>query len=233
MNSKLTELYFKLSSLVIFRDILNCRTMRSLERLLKSLEDDDTVKQIQAYSDFVSNLYRHHNDLSSYILTLMLEDENIYMIRKAHGLEISGKMQDCLMNELEALQCIADMTSETVKRNIAYSGFLPEWDNTRYDFKSEYRDRIENIDRFGYGIYAKYYMFIVKESNIVPVKYPDEIKLSQLIGYQRQRQMIIDNTLALLSGKPASNVLLTGDAGTGKSSSVKAIANEFGEKDCV
>ena len=94
--------------------------MRSLERLLKSLEDDDTVKQIQAYSDFVSNLYRHHNDLSSYILTLMLEDENIYMIRKAHGLEISGKMQDCLMNELEALQCIADMTSETVKRNIAY-----------------------------------------------------------------------------------------------------------------
>lgn len=112
--------------------------MRSLERLLKSLEDDDTVKQIQAYSDFVSNLYRHHNDLSSYILTLMLEDENIYMIRKAHGLEISGKMQDCLMNELEALQCIADMTSETVKRNIAYSGFLPEWDNTRYDFKSEY-----------------------------------------------------------------------------------------------
>ena len=69
MNSKLTELYFKLSSLVIFRDILNCRTMRSLERLLKSLEDDDTVKQIQAYSDFVSNLYRHHNDLSSYILT--------------------------------------------------------------------------------------------------------------------------------------------------------------------
>ena len=125
MNSKLTELYFKLSSLVIFRDILNCRTMRSLERLLKSLEDDDTVKQIQAYSDFVSNLYRHHNDLSSYILTLMLEDENIYMIRKAHGLEISGKMQDCLMNELEALQCIADMTSETVKSNIAYSGFLP------------------------------------------------------------------------------------------------------------
>ena len=39
--------------------------------------------------------------------------------------------------------------------------------------------------------------------------------------------MIIDNTLALLRGKPASNVLLPGDAGTGKSSSVKAIANEY------
>ena len=70
-------------------------------------------------------------------------------------------------------------------------------------------------------------MFIVKDGNIVPVKHPDEIKLSQLIGYETQRRMIVDNTLALLRGKPASNVLLTGDAGTGKSSSVKAIANEY------
>ncbi len=230
MDNKLLELHFKLSSLVIFRDIMNCRTIQSLERLLKSFEDDDTIKQIQAYSDFVSNLYRHHNDLSSYILTLILEDENIYMIRKAHKLEISEKMHDCLVNELESLQAIADMTSEMVRSNIAYDGFLPEWDNTAYDFKAEYKNRVDNIERFGYGIYAKYYMFIVKESNIVPVKYPDEIKLSQLIGYSRQRKLIIDNTLALINGKPASNVLLTGDAGTGKSSSVKAIANEYRDR---
>lgn len=73
-------------------------------------------------------------------------------------------------------------------------------------------------------------MFIVKDSRIVPVKYPDEVKLSQLIGYEKQRQLVIDNTLALINGKPASNVLLSGDAGTGKSSSVKAIANEFRDK---
>lgn len=209
---------------------MNCRTIQSLERLLKSFEDDDTIKQIQAYSDFVSNLYRHHNDLSSYILTLILEDENIYMIRKAHKLEISEKMHDCLINELESLQSVSEMTSEMVRKNIAYDGFLPEWDNTPYDFKAEYKNRVDNIERYGYGIYAKYFMFIVKESNIVPVKYPDEIKLSQLIGYEKQRQMIIDNTLALIDGKPASNVLLTGDAGTGKSSSVKAIANEFRDR---
>ena len=73
-------------------------------------------------------------------------------------------------------------------------------------------------------------MFVVKDSVVVPVKYPDEIKLSQLIGYTKQRQLIIDNTLALINGKPASNVLLTGDAGTGKSSSVKAIANEYRDR---
>lgn len=230
MKNSLQELHYRLNSLVIFRDVMNCRTIQSLERLLESLEDNDTLKQLKAYSDFVSNLYRHHNDLSSYILTLILEDENIYMIRTAHRLEISQKMKECLFSELESLQMIAEMTSLQVKDKIAYDGFLPDWDNTYYDFKKEYLNRIDNIERYGYGIYAKYYMFIVKDSRIVPVKYPDEIKLSQLIGYEKQRQLIIDNTLALINGKPASNVLLSGDAGTGKSSSVKAIANEFRDK---
>lgn len=230
MKNSLQELHYRLNSLVIFRDVMNCRTIQSLERLLESFEDNDTLKQLKAYSDFVSNLYRHHNDLSSYILTLILEDENIYMIRTAHRLEISQKMKECLFSELESLQMIAEMTSLQVKDKIAYDGFLPDWDNTYYDFKKEYLNRIDNIERYGYGIYAKYYMFIVKDSRIVPVKYPDEIKLSQLIGYEKQRQLVIDNTLALINGKPASNVLLSGDAGTGKSSSVKAIANEFRDK---
>lgn len=230
MKNSLQELHYRLNSLVIFRDVMNCRTIQSLERLLESLEDNDTLKQLKAYSDFVSNLYRHHNDLSSYILTLILEDENIYMIRTAHRLEISQKMKECLFSELESLQMIAEMTSLQVKDKIAYDGFLPDWDNTYYNFKKEYLNRIDNIERYGYGIYAKYYMFIVKDSRIVPVKYPDEIKLSQFIGYEKQRQLVIDNTLALINGKPASNVLLSGDAGTGKSSSVKAIANEFRDK---
>lgn len=228
MNTKLYDLHCRLRSLVIFKDILNCRTIQSLDRLFESLwEDDEVTEQIKAYSDFVSNLYRHHNDLSSYILTLILEDENIYMIRKSHKLDISEKMHECLLNELESLQKIAQMTSEEVRSNIDYEGFLPDWDNSVYDFRAEYKNRVENIEKYGYGIYAKYYMFIVKDANIVPVKYPDEISLSELIGYEKQRQLIIDNTLALIEGKPALNVLLTGDAGTGKSSSVKAIANEY------
>ncbi len=231
MNTKLYDLHCRLKSLVIFRDIFNCRTIQSLDRLLESMTEENSVtEQIKAYSDFVSNLYRHHNDLSSYILTLILEDENIYMIRKSHRLDISQKMHDCLINELESLQMIAGLTSEEVRGNIDYNGFLPDWDNSAYDFKAEYKNRVDNIESYGYGIYAKYYMFIVKDANIVPVKYPDEIKLSSLLGYEKQRQLIIDNTLALVNGKPALNVLLTGDAGTGKSSTVKAIANEYRDR---
>ena len=208
---------------------MNCRTMQSLSRLLKcvSHEETPTEDSILAYADFVSDLYRHHNDLGTYVLTLVFEDENICMIKKGKNEEISEKMLSCLHNELSALEEISQISSDEVKALIDYDGFLPDWDNTAYDFRAEYSTRIDNVDKFGYGIYAKYYMFIVKDGNIVPVKHPDEVKLSQLIGYEVQRKMIIDNTLALLRGKPASNVLLTGDAGTGKSSSVKAIANEY------
>lgn len=61
----------------------------------------------------------------------------------------------------------------------------------------------------------------------MPVKYPDTQKLSDFSGYERERSEVIDNTKALLKGEPCNNVLLYGDAGSGKSSTVKAIANEF------
>ena len=61
----------------------------------------------------------------------------------------------------------------------------------------------------------------------MPVRYPDPQRLSELPGYEQEREKVIANTRALLEGRPANNVLLYGDAGTGKSSTVKAIANEF------
>lgn len=236
MTANFKELYYRLNSLVIFRNILNYKTVKNLNillELLKEPQSDDKIiiKIIKAYSEFVASLYNHHNNLSSHILKLTLEDENIYMIQSAQKQEISKKITDCLFSELDTLQEISRVSSNEIKNYIqktsGYEGFLPDWDNLEYDFKAEYTKRIENISKYGYGIYAEYYMFMVKDENIFPVKNPDEVKLSELIGYKTQRQLIIDNTLALIKGKPAHNVLLSGDAGTGKSSSVKAIANEY------
>ena len=70
-------------------------------------------------------------------------------------------------------------------------------------------------------------MFHWEHGRVAPVRTPDPIRLSELIDYQREKQIILDNTRALLSGKPAANMLLTGDAGTGKSSTVKAVVNEL------
>ena len=70
-------------------------------------------------------------------------------------------------------------------------------------------------------------MFTIEDGRLVPVRYPDPQRLSELPGYEREREKVIANTRALLESKPTNNVLLYGDAGTGKSSTVKAIANEF------
>lgn len=59
------------------------------------------------------------------------------------------------------------------------------------------------------------------------IRTPDPIALEDLILYEEQRQTLIDNTQALVSGKPAANILLYGDKGTGKSASVKALLSRF------
>jgi len=85
-----------------------------------------------------------------------------------------------------------------------------------------------NIGSYGYGMYARYHVFRVDdEGSIVPVRHPDPIRLSDLVDYERERTIILDNTRALAAGLPAANILLTGDAGTGKSSTVKAVVNEL------
>ena len=91
-------------------------------------------------------------------------------------------------------------------------------------------EKVENLSTLGYGIYSKHHIFSLTDNKISPILNPDNIRLSDLFGYNKERKAVVDNTLSFLSGKPAANVLLYGDSGTGKSSTVKAIANEFKEK---
>ncbi|MEG1458927.1 MAG: ATP-binding protein [Acetivibrio sp.] len=65
---------------------------------------------------------------------------------------------------------------------------------------------------------------------IRPITNTEEIYLSDLIGYEIQKQKLIDNTQAFVEGRKANNALLFGDSGTGKSTSIKAILNEYYDK---
>ncbi len=71
---------------------------------------------------------------------------------------------------------------------------------------------------------------IIKENgqlDILPITNTQEVVLSDLVGYELQKKKLIDNTRAFVEGRKANNVLLFGDSGTGKSTSVKAILNEY------
>ena len=66
-----------------------------------------------------------------------------------------------------------------------------------------------------------------EQGRLVSVPHYHHIKLSDLLGINEQKQLVEQNTRQFVQGKPANNVLLTGSRGTGKSSLVKALLNEY------
>ena len=62
---------------------------------------------------------------------------------------------------------------------------------------------------------------------LVPINNTELISFDDLVGYEKQKQRLIENTEAVVKGLPANNVLLFGDSGTGKSTSIKAIINKY------
>ncbi len=225
--NRLKLLALKLHSVAIFRNLLSDGVIKALSELLDSLEFGTTKEQVDKYGSFVSELYAHTDNLSKYVLNIVTDDENVFIKKVAAGQIVSDELNECVKEELSVFGEISTLTREDFRKCIDYHGYLPEWKTETIDFENEYFKRRDEIGRFGYGIYAKYHMFCIKDGGIIPIKHPDPVTLADLSGYQQERNAVINNTVALLEGKPAANILLSGDAGTGKSSTVKAVANEF------
>ncbi len=214
------ELKDKLFALCIFRELLKDPVLDALFSHIKH-------PSVVSYAEFVSLLYTANGgDLGEYVKELCLNSENVYVKTVAAQKSIPSYMRDALEAELDTLQEVSALDKQTLCAPLKYSGFLPDFTTTKLHLKDIYHHRVENIGKYGYGIYATHRMFCVDENGcIVPVLHPDKTELCDLVDYERERQTVMDNTKALLAGKPAANILLTGDAGTGKSSTVKAVAN--------
>lgn len=87
---------------------------------------------------------------------------------------------------------------------------------------------------YGVGKFGLNKAFCLSKDNekleLVPITNTLEVRLSDLVGYERQKSMLTQNTRAFVGGKKANNVLLFGDSGTGKSTAVRAILNEYYDK---
>lgn len=101
-------------------------------------------------------------------------------------------------------------------------------DNTPEEMKNTLT---EFYKEYGVGKFGLHKAFRVARNEdgvrIEPILNIAHVKLSDLVGYELQKQKLTENTEAFVSGKKANNCLLFGDAGTGKSSCIKAIANEY------
>lgn len=235
MNFSLEQLSLGLSRVVFFRSVLEepvmhrfCAFVQLLTGTAENGRENTKFAKIDAYSAFLEALYAEGGNLGAYLNDRLECDDNTYYRLAAAKKEISHVMRDCFMSELAFFSSLTHLTSAKLLVLAGLPNNLAGFDNTIFDFSSTVSARLARADVYGYGIYAKYGMFRVDEqARLVPVPSPDPITLSDLIGYESERGEVIANTKALIEGRPAANVLLCGDAGTGKSSTVKAVANRF------
>ena len=232
---KLREWNARLHGLVVFRSLLDDPVVAKLVDLTDRMEAGAPGygPVCDAVAQFEAALFEHTTNWGSYLSAAVLEAETVCVRQAASG-TLAPALQTALDSELAFLQALCGLTLDEL---LAAAGsatgqaqelaFLPRWETSSIDLPAAYAQRMSEVGKKGYGMFAKHHVFTVENGQLVPVKYPDPQRLSELPGYEKEREKVIANTKALLAVMPANNVLLYGDAGTGKSSAVKAIANEF------
>ena len=233
-----------LNSLSVFRGVLNRSVMRAMNVLLSDAEGEP-ADFLGAYGEFFRVLTDHNaaDALAGHITRAALFDENVFTRAAAAGKagDLSDNVREAVGRDCEAILFLAKLDAERIISEYPFlneigdiADSLPRWSCGKAE--PEFEDGV-NFDRLcdfcrrnGCGKFARWRAFVWRDGDIQPVEHPDTISLDSFIGYHRQRQMVLDNTLAFIEGKTCNNCLLYGDMGTGKSSTVKALGNELRER---
>lgn len=231
-----------LSSLSVFSGVRKRSVFGAYYALLMALDENVQVF-LEKWGNFVGLLCaRGYSDCLAYCLSkAAFYDENAFsraaaadQVQKLTPYETAAVIRD-----IQAIHFAGQITAEDVLDDYRYreqlgelADSLPRWGtgNPVDEFCDEDKapQRLAAYYRQnGCGKYARYRAFIWRNEDLMPVQFPDKVTLSSLIGYQTQRTAVIENTTAFLRGIPSNNVLLYGDRGTGKSSTVKAILNRY------
>lgn len=226
MNGKLKKLYDGLCLVSVFIAVKDKPLLQAFEAYMHASGLTDKRK---AYARFVSVIYESGGSLTALVKKCVFEDENVYVKAKARGERVPSCVERAFKNELRIFADFGALQpcDFALDMNIDEAE-LPAFSSFNADMVRAYGKRVREIGKYGYGIFSSNGMFRLSDSlRIEPIASADKIALDSFIGYEEERAKIIENTRAFVEGRPASNTLLCGDAGTGKSSTVKAVANAF------
>ncbi len=224
-----------LRELSVFMDLYEDEVFMAFCDMIDHMPDRHLLPQKMAR--FAGLLYKHRTDnwadyLEQQVLTmetcLVHEPSAVSSHDPSIREDCSSVMFQSAMRELSDLSLAGAVTTKKV---LATAPAM--WIAEHKNLQGRYINRLMELDRYGTGVFAQATMFRLAPGDglqIIPVRNSDPVTFDSLYGYESQHQTIIDNTEALLEGLPCSNLLLYGDAGTGKSASIKAVLNKFADR---
>ncbi len=232
--NRLSLICYRIKSVGVYRETADSKAVSALINMIEAAESKNLSQLFDSWGSFICELYQNgEKSFSDLIYSLLLKDNNAFSRECASGnknanlskiaeVEISA-FAELSRVEPEEILSLADVSTELSKQ-------LVFWENGTKLSKSS-TEIVEELCSYycknGCGIFSQYKAFVWQNTGLVPVETPDTVTFSDLKGYKTQRKTLIDNTLAFLNNRPCNNVLLYGDRGTGKSSSVHALLNEY------
>lgn len=237
MSSKLTSLLL----VSVFKNVLKDKVISSFVAFLNQLSSDEKnfSSDLKLYSEFISNFYDIHQNqnLYEYLKKLIYIDENIISKGCSSCISENNQLLNTARYELTLLDNLISFDYQTIKDLFLFKYprmtemviHLPAFD-TEGVLPFNLEDLISSYQNNGYGVFSCYSAFkYTDDFEIKPIQYFDLITFDELKNYEYQQNVLKQNTKAFLDGKQANNILLYGDRGCGKSSSVKALLNEFSD----
>jgi hypothetical protein len=237
--NKLTKIKYYIDTLCVY-DLKNDIVVNALYDLINNI---DSEKVLRKQSDFFKVVSKFKS-LKEHISRCILTDENVFTKSAcANGaVDLDKSVIDAVKLDLMKLEAISSVSAEDIIDFVADDDLksviktIPEWNigTALLPLSKNWDSQIDELIAFyqtnGYGDWAKYSAFTWRDKNLIPITSVSGIRLNDLKNYELQRKKVVDNTISFIEGLPANNVLLYGDRGTGKSSTIHAILNEYKSK---
>ena len=224
-KSKLNAIYDGLCLTSVFFKV----TEKPLFKAFTAYIQADADAKKKAYAAFVSHIYEGGGSLTELVKKEISEDENIFVKSVAHDKKLPACIEKSVKRELAVFSKFGALKPTDFAADMgAEKAELPAFESMKADMGAFYRERLAGLHKYGYGIFSSHGMFrLSDDKEIEPIVSADKISMDSFVGYEEERAKVVANTRAFVEGRPAANTLLCGDAGTGKSSTVKAVANAF------
>ena len=226
---ELSHVHIGLSTLSVYRDLLDQPVLVALSQLSRALEAGDGLTAAQHYSQLFYEMQRSGSpSLGHWLYEALRWSQGPYPTAMAKGdcpehLEYAAQLDIDTLRAISAipsqqwLDAVAQATPTQLRPLL--SQLLPWPDEATL---SLYLAPLRQAYlREGVGPLARHKAFVWEDGTLIPVPHPDCPTSEQLMGYEHHRNQVVQNTRALLAGKYVNNVLLYGESGTGKSATVK------------